>query len=115
MADFSAAASSFVAWSRAATSYSSIANGVSGASAFVNGSVAIHASYAGWNSSRNRSTKKSATLSSPRRSASAHAMNVATSTCVWARERPSARAASIRMAFVRPAAAACSPFQRVAW
>ena len=78
-------------------------------------SVATHASYAGRNSSRKRSTKKSATLASPRRSASAQAMTVATSTCVCACARPCDRAASILSALVRPAAAACSPFQRVAW
>src|SRR3954463_10381404 len=42
-------------------------------------------------------------------------MNVATSTSVCAEAMFSARAASIRMALVRPAALACSPFQRVAW
>jgi hypothetical protein len=42
-------------------------------------------------------------------------MKVATSTRVWAEARLSARAALIRMELVRPAALACSPFQRVAW
>ncbi len=40
---------------------------------------------------------------------------MATSTWVWAEARLASRAALIRMALVRLAALACSPFQRVAW
>jgi hypothetical protein len=42
-------------------------------------------------------------------------VKVATSTWVCASARPWARAASMRIAFVRLEAFACSPFQRVAW
>ena len=53
-ANISASASSRSASVRAATVYSGIANGVSGASAFWSGRVATQASTAGLNSSRKR-------------------------------------------------------------
>ena len=77
--------------------------------------VAIHASNAGRNSGAEALHEEVGDLVIALAAASAQAMNVATSTCVCASARPCARAASIRMALVRPAAAACSPFQRVAW
>ena len=55
-ADASASASSSSACFLAATWYSSMTKGVVGASALVSGCWAIQASYAGWNSSRKRST-----------------------------------------------------------
>ena len=54
-AQVSACASSLAASSRAADRYCGIANGVSGAFAFLIGFVAIQATTAGLNSARNRS------------------------------------------------------------
>ena len=42
-------------------------------------------------------------------------MNVETSITLWLFASPAALADSIRSAFARPAAFACSPFQRVDW
>jgi hypothetical protein len=44
-----------------------------------------------------------------------HCVKVATSISVWVFARPAALAESMRSAFARAAAFACSPFQRVDW